>query len=136
MKKAFVILCVIATLIIISGCSKEYTYGVYEIELSTELISNDHVGNDWKVSYSCNGTKINGGEQWLALLDNPQPVVIDITVKENDKIPDIGTGSLTVTFNGESEIKTEISVTEDGGSHQGNKARWEVTCKVNLIEMK
>jgi len=60
----------------------------------------------------------------------------DITVKENDKIPDIGTGSLTVTFNGESEIKTEISVTEDGGSHQGNKARWEVTCKVNLIEMK
>lgn len=136
MKKAFVILCVVATLIIISGCSKEYTYGVYEIELSPELISNDHVGNDWKMSYSCNGRKITSGEHWLVLLDDPQTVVIDITVTEKDKIQDIGTGSLTVTFNGDSETKTEISVTEDGGSHQGNNALWEVTCKINMIEMK
>ncbi len=136
MKKAFIILCIVATLFIISGCSKEYTYGVYEIKLSPELISNDHVGNDCQVSYSCNGRKITSGEHWLVLLDNPQTVVIDITVTEKDKIQDIGTGSLTVTFNGASETKNEISVTEDGGRHQGNKARWEITCKVNMIEMK
>lgn len=136
MKKVLILIFAVVILLDFPVCTKEHTYGVYEMTFSSELISNDSVGNDWEMYYSCDGRNVSNGEQWLVLLANPQTAVINVTVTERDKIPDIGSGLITVTLNDESETKTIVTVTENGGSYQGNEARWEITCKVKLIELR
>ncbi len=135
MKKILVLLFVAATLLAFPTCEKEYTHGVYELTFSADLISNDSVDNEWKMLYQNDGRNITQGERWTVLLDTPKTITIDITVTEKDKIPDIGTGSMTVILNGESETKMLITVTEKGGINEGNEALWEITCKTKLIKM-
>lgn len=135
MKKLLVLLCAAATLLAFPFCSRQYTYAVYELTFSANLISNNYVGNEWKLSYSSDGKNVTDGERWLVSLDNPKTMKIDITVTEKDKIPDIGTGSVTVILNGEAETKTPVTVTENSGYNEGNEAQWEITCQTKLIRM-
>ncbi len=93
------------------------------------------MGNDWETTYTYNGKTITNGEQLTVYIASTPTIMIDITVTEKDKIPDIGTGSISVTLNKESETKTVISVTENGGCYQGNRAQWEITCKTKFIKM-
>ncbi len=134
MKKLLILLCLVAALLTFPVYSEEYTHGIYKITFSENLISNDSVGNDWTVSYTCDEKPIADGETLTVPLNDPTTKVIDITITEKDKIPDIGRGSVSVTFNGESEINTIVTVTENGGRYQGNKAQWKIMCNAELIK--
>lgn len=135
MKKLLVLLCAAATLLAFPFCSRQYTYAVYELTFSADLISNNHVGNEWQISYSTDGKKVTDGMRWLVSLKNPKSLKIDITITEKDKIPDTGTGSIVITLNGEAHSDTVVSVTECGGKNEGNEAQWEIICQTKLIRI-
>ena len=135
MKKLFLLLCLAATLIYFCGCEKKDTHSVYELYISAHLISNDSVGNNWSISYTCDGEIIKSGKRFSASSDTPQNKLINIRITEKDKISDIGTGSIAIELNDNAKEKTVIAVTEKGGRYQGNEALWEITCEVKLLEL-
>ena len=132
MKKGIVFLCVVAMLLSLFGCKKNYTHGVYEVTLRSFEISNYSVGNEWVITYTCDGRTIASGEQWIVPLDTVKTVMIDAAVTETDQYPDVGSGSLIVVLKEGFETSKIITVAENKGRYKGNKANWKITCKVKL----
>lgn len=150
MKRIICIVCLLALLLV--GCSTEqvqtpiqteptipegdYTYGIYELTFKTKLISNDSVGNDWSFTYTHNGQTIKSGytiEQSLEIFTFQS---IGIEVREDDKIDDVGTGTMAVAICEVGSGKTQITVTETSGCFKGNTAVWEISCEVKLVGKK
>ncbi len=134
MRKIAVILCIVAALLSFCGCKKNYTHGVYEVTIKADRISYDHVGNEWKKVYTCEGRTIKSGEQWTVPLDTTKTLKINATITELDAWDDVGYGSLNVVLRDDFETSTIVTVTEDNGRYQGNKAKWEITCSVELVK--
>lgn len=150
MKRSICIVCLLALLL--AGCSAEqvqtptqteptipegdYTYGIYELTFKTKLISNNSVGNDWSFTYTHNGQTIKSGytiEQSLEIFTFQS---IGIEVREDDKIDDVGTGTMAVAICEVGSGKTQITVTETSGCFKGNTAVWEISCEVKLVGKK
>ncbi len=112
----------------------EYTHGVYEITIVEKLLYNESVGNEWQKEYVCEGETFNSKKRWTVPLDTVKTVTIDINIIEEDKIPDIGTGSLTVDFTDGYEAVADIIVTELKIAPCKNTAHWQFTCKVKLVD--
>ena len=154
MKKFISLLCGIAVLLL-TGCGQQaqvyhailsseamrsaqqqepqYTEGIYEVKFFAELLSNDSVGNDWSIEYTCAGERISSGKQWTAALDCVQTVTVDVTVTEDDKWPDTGTGSFLVDLQDGFETSSTIIVTEDQSRYKDHTAQWKITCKTTLV---
>ncbi len=124
------------------GCTEQpkqvtdpiYTNGVYEVSISASLRHNNSVGNDWRKVYTCEGSTISSGKRWTVPLDTVKTVVIDATITEGDKWPDVGSGSLSVDLVDGFESSTSITITENKGRYKGNTAEWEITCSVALVD--
>ena len=58
---------------------------------------------------------------------------IEVEVREDDKLDDIGTGVLQAAICDGGSANTQVTVTENGGHYKGNTAVWEITCTVELI---
>ncbi len=101
---------------------------------ATTEIENHSVGSSWSTRYTCENKTIDSGAQWTVPLDMAKALNIDICLTEQDKFPDVGHGSLTVTLQDGYETATCITVTKDKGIHRGNNALWEVSCKVKLVK--
>ena len=127
--------------LLLSGCSvKEpeetegnYTHGIYELTFKARKISNNHVGNDWSFTYTYNGETITSGYQITQSLEIFSFQPIQIEIREDDKIDDVGTGSMSVAICDGGSGKTQITVTEKGGCYEGNTAVWEITCEVKEV---
>lgn len=135
--------CLVALLL--AGCAAEpeptepeqhYTHGVYELTFKARRISNNRVGNDWYITYTYNGETIKSGYQITQSLEIFSFQPIQIEIREDDKIDDIGTGSMSVAICDGGSGKTEITVTEKGGKYDGNTAVWEITCEVKEVGRK
>lgn len=136
MKKV-ILLCVIIAIVVslfLPYPEPNYTHGVYEITIVSERISNNHVGNEWDIDYYCGNLSIYSGKQWTVPLDTIEKVTIDVNITEDDKWPDISYASIPVTLSDNFKTSKIITVIEDNGSFKGNKALWEITCTVKLIE--
>ena len=127
--------------LLLSGCSakepeptEHYTHGIYELTFKARKISNNHVGNDWYFTYTYNGETITSGYQITQSLEIFSFQPIQIEIREDDKIDDIGTGSMSVAICDGGSGKTQITVTESGGCYDGNTAVWEITCEVKLVD--
>ena len=134
MRRSAVFLCVLAMLLSFSGCQKNYTHAVYEVTITASEIYNNSVGNDWQKVYTCDGRTIASGEQYTVPLGTTKTVTINATITESDKWPDKGYGSLSVVLRDGFETSTTITVTESKGRYKGNKAQWEITCRVELVK--
>lgn len=110
-----------------------YTHGIYELTFKTRRISNNHVGNDWSFTYTYNGETITSGYQIIQSLEIFSFQPIQIEIREDDKIDDVGTGTMSIAICDGGSGKTQITVTESGGRYDGNTAVWEVTCEVKLV---
>ena len=141
MKRTVCIVCLLALLL--SACSihkqtptipkGNYSYGIYQLTFREKKISNNFVGNDWSFTYTHNGQVIKSGYTITQSLEIFTFQSIGIEVRENDKIDDIGTGTLSVaTYDGGSG-KTTVTVAETNGKYKGNTAVWEVICEVKLV---
>ena len=58
---------------------------------------------------------------------------IGVEIRENDKIDDVGTGTLAVAICDGGSGKTTVTVTETNGRYKGNTAVWEISCEVKLV---
>ena len=150
MKRIICIVCLLALLL--AGCSTEqaqtptqaeptipegdYTYGIYELTFKTKLISNDSVGNNWSFTYTHNGQTIESGYTITQSLEIFTFQSIGVEVRENDKIDDVGTGTMAVAICEVGSGKTQITVTETNGCYKGNTAVWEISCEVKLVGKK
>jgi len=141
MKRFVYLVCLLALLL--PACSvaeqtptiseKNYTHGIYQLTFKTKAISNDHVGNDWSFTYTCDGKTIKNGHSFTYSLEEISLLTINIMIRENDKIDDTGTGTLRVTIYDGCSGKTQVTVTETDGRYKGNIAVWEITCQVELV---
>ena len=137
-------MCLIAVLL--SACSMidqeptnpedDYTYGIYQLTFKTRKISNDSVGDDWSFTYTYNGERIKSGYQITQSLEIFSFQTIEVEIREDDKIDDVGNGTIRVAICDGGSGKTEITVIEQGGKYDGNTAVWEITCEVKLIGRK
>ncbi len=138
--KKFAVLCLILSLVVCS-CEQrhteepkpEYTHEVYEVRFTAVLLENESVGDDWSITYRCGDTPIQNGHRWTVPIGNTETVRIGVTVTEEDKRSDVGSGTVSVTLTDGFETSTDIVVTENGGRYKGNVARWQITCMVSLI---
>ena len=87
--------------------------------LSANLVRNNHVGNEWFWEAKANS---KGQDRNDTVHLSVKAVTLSATVVEQDKIPDVGRGSLRVTKSGEYEL--EVIVRENRGRYSGNTARW------------
>ena len=138
--KKFAVLCLILSSIL-CGCEprveepkEDYEYAVYEARFSAVLIENGSVGDDWSIAYRCGDISIQNGYRWTVPIGNKETVKIDITVTEQDKRSDVGSGTLSITLADGFKESTDMIVTENGGRYKGNAARWRITCTVSQIE--
>ena len=133
--------------LLLAGCSIQepepeplpevnYTQGIYQLTFKARQISNDCVGNDWSFTYTYNGQEIKSGYQIYQSLEIFSFQAIEVEIREDDKIDDIGSGTLRVAICDGGSGKTEITVTEKGGKYNGNTAVWEITCEVKEVGRK
>lgn len=148
MKRFVCVVCVVALLL--SGCTvpestkatteatepettANYTHGIYELTFKAKRVSDDSVGNDWTITYTHNGETVKSGHRVLLSLEVFTFQTIEVEVREDDKLDDVGTGDMKVAICDGGSEKTTITVTENGGRYKGETAVWEITCTVKLI---
>ena len=146
MKRIICVICLFT--LMLAGCSAEqvqteptipegnYTYGIYQLTFKTKQISNDSVGKDWSFIYTHNGKTIKSGYTITQSLEIFTFQSISVEIRENDKINDIGTGTLKVAICDGGTGKTKITITETDGRYKGNTAVWEISCEVRLVDKK
>lgn len=143
MRKCLLFLCMVLAFPL-TGCIKQtkqitppvYTRDVYEISISASLQYNNSVGNDWRKVYTCDGSPFSSGKRLEVPLGAVKTVVINATITEADKWSDVGFGSLSVDLVDGFTTSTTITITENKGRYRGNTAKWEITCKVALVDHK
>ena len=144
MKRVVWVVCLLA--LFLSACSMneqapttstgDYTHGIYQLTFKTRKISNDSVGEDWSFIYTYNGETIKNGHQITQSLEIFSFQTIEVEIREDDKIDDVGSGILRVAICDGGTGKTKITVVEQGGKYNGNTAVWEITCEVKLVGKK
>ena len=141
MKRYICLLCVLALCLsacsvseqISTTCGGSYDYGIYELTFKTKKISNHCVGLNWSFAYTYQDEIIKSGFRIPLSLTLFMFLPIDVEVRENDKIDDVGTGRLYVPLYDGGSCKTEITVMEMNGRYKGNTAIWEIACEVKMV---
>lgn len=150
MKRLIYLFCVISFLF--CGCDKaepagkgitefieenrNCSYGIYELNITKKLLSNNCVGNDWSFKFFLNGEEIKDGHEIIYSLELFQFITIEAEITEKDKINDVGAGKITLGLCDGGKGKAEIEVIENAGAFKGNKAIWEITCELKMIGKK
>ena len=107
------------------------TKGIYKINIRFSRESNNHVGNSWSYGASYNNSRIDGQ---TITASHGATISIFCKVVEEDSVPDVGSGYLSLRMENGAENSIRISVYENRGRYSGNRAVWIVTATATLIE--
>ncbi len=108
------------------------TKGIYRISITFSREYNNHVGNSWsRYSYYKN-SEFSSGDVITAPINSTASFSFKIV--ENDKIPDVGRNSLSITLKDGEEKSCFITVKENRGRYSGNTAQWKITVTVYCVE--
>lgn len=110
------------------------TIGVYKFSVSYTLLSNNSVGNEWTKYIMYGNTSIQTGSTITKNIN--EKISLNIKIIEEDKIKDIGTGTVDIILSDGATASTVITVMENAGLYKGNTAKWKVDISVSLIEGK
>lgn len=105
---------------------------VWEITFSLRRTATNHVGNDWSAGVFYNGAQIRSGFEVTAR--EGSSISLKGKAVENDNIPDVGTGTLSLKLTDGNETGIEFYVRENRGRYSGYCATWELTASCKLIE--
>lgn len=111
-----------------------YTHNIYRINISAKCLKNHSVGNEWYADYKIDGVNIYDGQKVSVPVD-VRELIIDTCITEKDKEPDTAEKAITLDLSKTESIKTQITVTENGGAYKGHTALWEITVSAELIKM-
>jgi len=101
--------------------------------VSVELVENNHVGNEWYTEAYVNGKKIKEGSTVTLNLKSSESVKLKAYAEEQDKIPDVGTATLSIKASSISKTMNKsltVKVKENRGRYSGNMAEWKFTFKI------
>ncbi len=112
---------------------ENYTHNIYRININSECVYNNSVGNEWHQYYSIDGEEIFDGDKISVPIDL-NTVTIYIQVTEMDKSPDTASKNITLDLSNTSPTKVEMIITEDGPKYNGNTAKWGITVSAELID--
>lgn len=105
----------------------------YRVTVSFELISNNHVGNDWEKIIYCRDREI--GKKTIITADKDFYIGCYV-IELDDKNDDSAKADFIFERSPIGKIETkssQITVTEDAGQYAGNTAVWEVTVTVERL---
>lgn len=113
--------------------AKAASYSV-KVSYKATLVSNNHVGNSWSKKVTFNGKTVSAGSSKTITLKAKDTVKIVCKATENDKIPDVGTGTLTFKVSdlksGKNTKTKYVYVTENRGRYSGKQAKWKFTVTI------
>lgn len=108
--------------------------GEYKITYSIDMISNNHVGNEWGYEVSYNNSIISSG--YIISGEADSSITISSSICEYDSVMDYGTSSVDLSLTPNFSITDKIIVTENRGRYYGNEAIFEINYYVELIGTK
>ncbi len=128
----FLILCIIISCNLFTTAAATSKVKVTVKLDSIECVENNHVGNEWSFGCTVNKKELAKGDSISVSTTSTGKITIVSSVKEEDKIPDIGSKNLSIPV---SKLKTkndttytsQVTVTENRGRYSGNKAIWKFT---------
>ena len=131
----FLILCIIISCNLFTTAAATSKVKVTVKLDSIECVENNHVGNEWSFGCTVNKKELAKGDSISVSTTSTGKITIVSSVKEEDKIPDIGSKNLSIPV---SKLKTkndttytsQVTVTENRGRYSGNKAIWKFTSVV------
>lgn len=109
----------------------EYIVNVYRINMNAVLQSNNHVGNDWSYSRYYKNESVHNGFEVSG--EPGSSVSVEMGITENDKSPDTGYGSASITLENGYQTSFEVTVREDRGRYSGNTATFTVYVTVTYL---
>ena len=107
----------------VNGSNKFY------VSWSAKLISNNHVGSDWRTFVTVGGEDVGSSP----ITVNGNVLTVDVKAVEFDSLNDVGRDSMNFYCNkiGASQTQTiRVTVRENRGKYTGNVAVWEFTVTV------
>lgn len=104
----------------------------YKVTLTkVQMISNEHVGNEWYTEAQVNGKAVDEGQSVTVKAGSNGTVELYAYAEEQDKIPDVGKKTKNVSVSSISSsgstVKLRVSVIENRGRYSGKEAIWEFT---------
>lgn len=105
---------------------------VWKITTSLRKTATNHVGNDWSSGVFYNGNQVYSGFEVTAREGSSISVMGKAV--ENDNVPDVGTGSVSLKLTDGNSAETTFYVRENRGRYSGNCAVWELEVSCKLIE--
>lgn len=103
---------------------------IFLFRYAPSLSGPNYVGNDWNHTCLVNGTPASAGSRFTFSVGDT--VVIDIRIVEDDDVPDVGIKRFKHKITAQDMVDGfmmdgSITVTENGGAHQGKKCTWKVS---------
>ena len=108
-------------------------YHMFSIDWSAELLSNDHVGNNWDISFIVDGESFKSGS--TVILDKKSSLCFVFRAAEDDSFPDVGEFSVEIPVSGNLSkegysMTKDVEIMEDKGRYAGNTAVWRVNVAI------
>jgi hypothetical protein len=136
---SFVLLFVLTTqpMFAVTKAAKVVKAAKYKITfVSSELVENNHVGNEWGTAGYVNGKEIGMGDTVELSLKPTDTIKLKALAEEDDKIPDIGSTSVTIKVSSITKATNKsinVTVTENRGRYSGNTAEWKFEFKIQKV---
>ena len=134
MKQLICLFCSFVLSLSLCSCKKDYTHAIYNINIFTECIYNQSVGNEWEETFKMDDKSISNNEQIILPLDVTTTKTIVITIREKDKYSDVSSKEITIDLKNAETKTTFLIIRENNGRYKGNEAKWKITISVELIK--
>jgi hypothetical protein len=107
---------------------------------AVKMVSNKSVGNSWSHIVATSGKTLKTGKSYKLTKKSTESISITCKSTENDKIPDIGSTTITAKVSalktGTTTYTKNVTVVENRGRYSGNKAVWKYTVTVTKAKVK
>ncbi|REE86519.1 hypothetical protein A8990_110129 [Paenibacillus taihuensis] len=104
--------------------------------VSAQMVSNNHVGNEWWYGGYVNGQELDEGGSIVLNVSASGTVSLKAEAQEQDKYPDDGeaAASVKVASIGKGATKAlNVTIVENRGRYSGNTAKWKFVFKVQKV---
>ncbi|MBB6732322.1 hypothetical protein [Cohnella zeiphila] len=131
--KIFLVCSLLFTLLVPPAAAATKTVKVKITLASVELVENNHVGNEWYTTASINGKAVKEGSTVTLNLKPSDSIQLKAYAEEQDKVPDVGTKSVSVKVSSISKSLSKslaVQVVENRGRYSGNTAEWKFAFKI------
>jgi hypothetical protein len=106
--------------------------------VNVDMISNDHVGNEWKFGYTLNGGDYDTGKQIYSIDEASNLVITSIVRETAEKYNDESSQRTIIKYDNIAKYDGEfledyVVIVEDNGRYAGNLAEFKFSYKLAVV---